>query len=66
MVKCEQVTAVPMIEVPHPQSPAITQDHQTLKLLNEETPPVLSMCFTGAGGSFARMLFPRANQLDGS
>jgi len=58
--------AVPMIEVPHPQSPAITQDHQTLELLNEETPPVLSMCFTGAGGSFARMLSPRANQLDGS
>jgi len=55
-----------MIEVPDPRSPAITQDRQTLKLLNEETPPVLSMCFTGAGGSFARMLFPRANQLDGS
>jgi len=55
-----------MIEVPDPRSPAITQDRQTLELLNEETPLVLSMCFTGAGGSFARMLFPRANQLDGS
>jgi len=55
-----------MIEVPHPQSPAITQDHQTLELLNEETPPVLSMCFTGTGGSFARVLFPEPTNLEGS
>jgi len=55
-----------MIEVPDLRSPAITQDRQTLKLLNEETSPVLSMCFTGAGGSFARVLFPEPTNLEGS